>query len=281
MLSNLKLTVLSENRVVNPKLIAEQGLSVLVETPNGNVLFDTGQTHSLLHNAEQLGIDLSTIKRVFLSHGHFDMTGGLRFLLQQVHPLEVVCHPNLFNKKYKVVDQERVEIGVPWEKRDLEAHGANFILKTRPMELLPDVWISGEIPRLTDYEYIEETYQERILESYIHDELHDDMSLIIKTTKGLIVLMGCGHSGPINTLKHAMRIMGENRLHAVVGGMHLHHAPDDKIDKIVKNLRKLNPDYLIPLHCCGFRTINRLFNLFKERVLLFNVGDSFVFQDEK
>jgi 7,8-dihydropterin-6-yl-methyl-4-(beta-D-ribofuranosyl)aminobenzene 5'-phosphate synthase len=220
-------------------------------------------------------INLKKIKKVVLSHGHFDMTGGLRFLLEEVTPLEVYCHPNLFNKKFKVRDKERVEIGVPWEKAELEGMGAKFVLKTHPKEIMKDVWISGEIPRLTGYEYIDETYQERILESFIHDELHDDLALIINTVKGLVILLGCGHSGPINTIKHAMRITGNGKVHAVVGGMHLQQAPEDKIDQITYHLIQLNPDYVIPLHCCGFRCINQLYNLLRERVLLFNVGDTF------
>lgn len=275
MLSKVKLTVLSENRVTNPKLIAEQGLSILVETPDGKLLFDTGQTDAMLHNARELKVDLSKVRHIVLSHGHFDMTGGLSYLLSKNKNLEVICHPNLFNKKFNVIDNERVDIGVRWEKNDLEKKGAKFILKTRPMQILPDVWISGEIPRLTEYEDIDETYQERVLESFIHDELHDDMALIIKTTKGLIILMGCAHSGPVNTVKHAMRIMGVNKIHAIAGGMHLHRAPDEKIDKVIRNLVKLKPDYFIPLHCCGFRSINLLYNLMKDHVLLFNVGDTF------
>jgi 7,8-dihydropterin-6-yl-methyl-4-(beta-D-ribofuranosyl)aminobenzene 5'-phosphate synthase len=205
------------------------------------------------------------------------MTGGLKFLLKEIQTPRVICHPNIFNKKYKIVGNEKVEIGIPWEKSELEDLGAHFIQKTRPMELLPDVWVSGEIPRLTDYEYIDETYQERVLESYIHDELHDDMALIIKTERGLIVLLGCGHAGPINTLKHAMRITGINKIHAVMGGMHLHRAPDKKVENITQHLINLNPEFAIPLHCCGFRSINMLYSAMKNKVLLYNVGDTFEF----
>lgn len=275
MLSQLKLTILDENRVVNPKLIAEQGLSILVETRFHNILFDTGQTDAFLKNAKQLNLDLSSVKTVVLSHGHYDLTGGLEFLLQKHHPLDIVCHPNLFNKKYRMIDLQREEIGVPWEKKRLEEKGANFVLRTHPKEIFPGIWVSGEIPRLTDYEFIDETYQEKVLESYIHDEIHDEQALILETKKGLVILMGCGHAGPINTIKHAMRILHQEKIHAVVGGMHLHRAPDEKIKKIVKNLIRLNPDFVIPLHCCGFRTINQFFNHFKERVRLLNVGDSF------
>jgi 7,8-dihydropterin-6-yl-methyl-4-(beta-D-ribofuranosyl)aminobenzene 5'-phosphate synthase len=275
MLSQLNLTVLSENRVVDPNLIAEQGLSILIDTPHEKILFDTGQTEAFLKNAKQLNINMSTIRKVILSHGHYDHTGGLSSLLQETTPLEVFCHPNLFNKKFNLINGEKLDIGVRWEKADLEDLGARFILKTHPKEILPHIWISGEIPRLTEYEYIAETYQEQILESFIHDEIHDDMVLIIHTKRGLVILLGCGHAGPINSIKHAMRITGENKIHAIIGGMHLHRAPDEKIARIVENLIHLQPDYIVPLHCCGFRAINRLFDFFKDRILLYNVGDSF------
>lgn len=281
MLSDLKLTILCENRVTNPQLIAEQGLAILVETPDNTLLFNTGQTDTIIQNAQALGIDLSSVHSVVLSHGHFDMVGGLPYLLRKVGPLKIYCHPNLFNKKFHITDKGRVEIGVQWEKSELKDLGAKFILKTHPVEIIKDVWISGEIPRLTSYEYIDETYQERVLESYIHDEIHDDMTLIIKTIKGLIILLGCGHAGPVNSIKYAMRVTGINKVHVVMGGMHLHQAPEEKIDSIVYHLIRLNPDYIIPLHCCGFRSINKLYNRLRDRILLFNVGDSFTLNDLK
>ena len=76
--------------------------------------------------------------------------------------------------------------------------------------------------------------------------MHDDIALIIKTTQGLIVLLGCGHSGPVNTLKHAMRITGINKIHAVMGGMHLHRAPDRKVQSITYNLINLKPEVIEP-----------------------------------
>jgi 7,8-dihydropterin-6-yl-methyl-4-(beta-D-ribofuranosyl)aminobenzene 5'-phosphate synthase len=114
-----------------------------------------------------------------------------------------------------------------------------------------------------------------VSESYIHDEIHDDMCLILNTVHGLIVLLGCGHAGPINSIKHALRLTKAKHVYAVMGGMHLHHAPDEKIEKIMHNLELINPDVLIPLHCTGFRMINQMFSLFKDRVKLLNVGDNF------
>lgn len=275
MLANVKLTILAENRVSDPRLLAEQGLSVFIETENGNLLFDVGQTDAFIKNAKELEIDLKSIQAIVISHGHFDHAGGLPHYLREIKHTEVICHPAACNKKYKVYTGGRLEIGVPWKKSKLAAMGANFTTKSHPYEVIPDVWISGEIPRNTKYEKIDEKYQQRVLESYIHDEMHDDMTLIINTKKGLIVLLGCGHAGPVNSLKHAMRVLDQKKVYAVIGGMHLQHVSEDRIKQIINNLKKINPQYLIPLHCTGFTAIQMMFQKFKNRVKLMNVGDSF------
>jgi len=275
MLSEVRLTILVENRTENPKLIAEQGLAIFVETPNGNILFDTGQTDAFIRNAKEININLESLEKIVISHGHYDHTGGLPAFLKEVKPIEIICHPALLNKKFRIYPAGRLDIGTPWEKDEITSAGGEFIFKTHPYEVIPDVWVSGEIPRHAKYEFIDETYQQRVLESYIHDELHDDMCLIINTNKGLIVLLGCGHAGAINSVKHAMRAMDNKHIYAILGGLHLQHCTDEKIEKVVKNLQTLNPDHLIPLHCSGFRAITRMVRLFKDKVHLMNVGDSF------
>ncbi len=275
MLQNVKLTILSENRVVDPNLRAEQGLSVFVETENGNILFDVGQTNALVENAREMDIDLESVQKIVLSHGHYDHTGGLPFVLEIIRSIDVVCHPALTNKKYKIYPAGRTNIGVPWEKRDIISKGAKFIYKTHPFEVIPDVWISGEIPRSSAFEYVEDAYQQKPSVSYLHDEIHDDLCLVLNTSKGLIILLGCGHAGPINSIKQSMRITHNQQIYAIIGGMHLQHSPDEKIKKIVKNLITLDPDYVLPLHCTGFPAITRIITAFPDRVKLLNVGDTF------
>lgn len=275
MLKHAKLTILAENRVSDPRLLAEQGLSIFVETENGNLLFDVGQTDAFLKNAKELEIDLKSIQAAVISHGHYDHSGGLPHFIREIKQTEVICHPAACNKKYKVYTGGRLEIGVPWQKSKLASMGATFTTKSHPYEVIPDVWISGEIPRNTKYEKIDEKYQQRVLESYIHDEIHDDMALILNTKKGLIVLLGCGHAGPVNSLKHAMRVLDQKKIYALIGGMHLQHTSEERIKQVVNNIKKLNPRFIVPLHCTGFTAIQMMFQKFKNRVKLMNVGDSF------
>ncbi len=273
MSSQIKLIILAENRVSHARLLAEQGLSVLIETAQGNLLFDTGQTDAFLRNAKELGKDLSSLKGIVLSHGHYDHTGGLPYYIEAYGKTDIYCHPALSNKKYKVYPGGRLDIGVPWEESKLKFLGANCIYKSHPYEILPGVWLSGEIPRNTSYETIDERYQQRAAESYIHDELHDEQCIALKTEKGLVVLTGCGHAGVINSVKHAMRITGTTELYAVMGGFHLLHTPEERIRMIVHNLERLNPRYIVPLHCTGFNAIHHMYNHFSDRVLLMNVGN--------
>lgn len=277
MLKRVEITILAENRVAAPSLIAEQGLSFHIASPEGQFLFDTGSRDAFIQNAGQLGIDLRQVEKIVFSHGHRDHTGGLYYYLQKFGSATVICHYNIFNRKFRITPGGRLEVGIPQEQKELVRMGGSFIFKAHPFNLSENILTSGEIPRVTKYEEkLADMHQELVLESYITDVLNDDMALAIKTVRGLIVLLGDSHSGPVNSVKHAMIVSGEQKVYAIMGGMKLVDAPMEKIEKIARGLKQIAPEYLIPLHTTGFRAISHFYRIFKDRLLLFNTGDKLV-----
>ena len=255
MLKQVEITILVENSVNIPSLRAEKALSFHIASPEGDFLFDTGHQEAFLHNAERLGIDLGKVRKILFSHGHSDHTGGLFHYLQKFAKAKVICHYNIFNRKFRVYEGGYLEVGIPYGESELKKLGGEFIYKTHPYNLSKNILSSGEIPRLKPNEITAQIHKELVLEDYITDKLRDDMSMVIKTVKGLIVLLGDSHSGPINTVKHAMRIAGINEVYAVLGGMNLIDASMETIEKIARKFEQINPRYLIPLHSTGFRAM--------------------------
>ena len=150
----LKITTLSENTADNLGLLAEWGLSILVEAGDANILLDTGQTISVTHNAKALGIDLKKVNRIVLSHGHSDHTGGLVNVLTTMgKKVEIVAHPDVVGAKYAGKQEDnRENIAMPYQLKQLEKLGARFNLSKEPVKLSADIMTTGEVPMVTDFE---------------------------------------------------------------------------------------------------------------------------------
>ena len=150
-MTNVKITTLSED-TANYGFLAEWGLSILVETDGYRVLVDTGLSFSAVHNARLMGIDLSTIDRIVLTHGHADHTGGLRDVLRLTGEIEVIAHPDIWNAKYTKRGQhpERYN-GIPFQREELEGRGARFNLVKEPYYITDNILTTGEIPMVSGY----------------------------------------------------------------------------------------------------------------------------------
>lgn len=278
MLQKAEITVLVENRVSAANLRAENGLSLHVATPEGNYLFDTGMSDAFLHNAEVLGIDLEKVDKIVFSHGHKDHTGGIYYYLDKYKKATVICHYNIFNRRFRVYEGGRLEVGLPYEESQLVKMGGKFIYKTHPFYLSDDILTTGEIPRVTEYEKPNEIHQQLVIQDYITDELHDDMAMVLVSAEGLIILLGDCHSGVVNTATYAMEITATKKIYCIIGGMNLARASNETIQQEIAGLKALNPRYLAPLHSTGFRAMNQMYNTFgEERVLLLNTGDRFIY----
>jgi len=261
---SVTLSVLCENSVARPgRLIGEHGFACLIEAGGQSWLFDTGQGLGLLPNAGEMKKNLRTVAGVILSHGHYDHSGGLFPLLNsfQGQELPVYAHPDIFTSRFWRSNYEQRDIGMPVERSALEASGGVFRLSSEPSWLDESLCLSGEVPRVTSFETGDPHLVVRCDGEYVPDPLRDDQSLAITTERGLIILLGCAHAGVINILEHFIRLTGEDRILALVGGTHLGPLSDDQYHATLKALRPYHIGKIGVSHCTG---LSRSVHLFAE-----------------
>jgi 7,8-dihydropterin-6-yl-methyl-4-(beta-D-ribofuranosyl)aminobenzene 5'-phosphate synthase len=251
-------------------LLAEHGFSALVSVRRGAVttrlLFDTGLSpDAMVTNAARLGIDLSDIQAVILSHGHFDHAGGLAGLAGRrgVRSLPMVVHPLIWSRRRQAVPgQEPMEMPT-LSRRALDSEGFTVIERREPSLLVDGcVLITGEVDRTTEFERgMPPAHQWWTGSAWEHDPLIlDDQALVVNVRdRGLVVLTGCGHSGVVNIVRQAQRLTGVTGLHALIGGLHLNGpAFEPIIGTTVDALVGLAPELIVPGHCTGWRAQHAL-----------------------
>jgi 7,8-dihydropterin-6-yl-methyl-4-(beta-D-ribofuranosyl)aminobenzene 5'-phosphate synthase len=270
-----KITTLVENTVAQSgkKLIGEHGLSFYIETQNNKILFDTGQNLAISNNAQVLGIDLSLIDTVILSHGHYDHTGGLKSLLECNRDFRLYAHPDVFGQKVKGAEDNFKYIGIPVDKHFLEEKGIDIKLDKNPAQICPGIMTTGEIPLENDFEGLESVFYIKNENGVVADTLADDQAVILDMDKGVTVLLGCSHRGVINTLTQVVRLTGKKRIHAILGGLHLGKASEAKLSNIMDHLRGFGLEKMGVGHCTGTRAFLALANEFPNRVFLNTVGN--------
>lgn len=270
----LRITTLSENTASIDDFIAEWGLSILIETEKTKILLDTGQGYSCVHNADTLGIDLRDIDKIVLSHGHFDHTGGLRDVLRRIkRKVEIIAHPNIWQPKYsRRRSGEPRYIGIPFCQNELESRGAIFILDNKPIKIDSSIMTTGEIPMSTSYEEVDAALFVKEDSGWKPDEVMDDQALIIKTEAGLVIILGCAHRGMMNTIYHARRLAGDERICAIIGGSHLISASEEHFRQTVTALRELGNPRLGLCHCTDLKAISHLAQEFGENFFFNKAG---------
>jgi len=268
-----KVTIVCENCVFNqPGAIAEHGLSIFMETDRGNYLLDTGQGKAVVNNALVLGLDLKTIKGIIMSHHHWDHTGGLGSVLDLKGAVDIYAHPSFFKESYNIGGGMVRYIGVPYPRPLLEGKGATFKFSNEFRQIEPGMWLTGEVPRRTDYELGDKNQVVKSNGGYVKDDILDDQSVVIETEKGLLVVLGCCHSGIINTLSYIMEKMGQRPIYAVIGGTHLGPVGDEQREKSIDALKAFDIERLGVSHCTGLKTASRLAGQFGDRFFFCNVG---------
>jgi len=272
----MKVTVVVDNCVppsARAPFIAEHGLALLIEQDGARILFDTGQSATVVHNLSLLGVHPSSLDAIVISHGHYDHTGGLMAVLQHAaKPLPVYAHTDIFQSRVSIAGKRHF-IGIPFTRSQLTELGAEWKLSTKPAEIVPGLWFSGQIPRETEYE----KGDSRLLTCQAdgpcsEDPLLDDISLFMGSPQGLRVIGGCTHSGIINTINYGLTLTGQVKLHTWIGGTHLGPVSAGQQNDTLLALEHFNPELIAANHCTGFAMMAELHRRFAEQFVPAFVG---------
>ncbi len=271
----IRVTTLIEN-TASLGFMGEWGLSMLIEADGIKVLFDTGPSFSTVHNAGLLGVNLADVDRIVISHGHNDHIGGLRDVLKLTGKKEVIAHPAIWDRKFaQRENQPERFIGVPYTMDELQSLGASFHLTKEPVKLSHSMMTTGEVPMITDYEQIDPFLFVKEDGQLKPDSLADDLAIVIDTDFGLVVILGCSHRGIVNTLRHAQKLTGKEKIYAAVGGTHLFPASKGRLVKTAAALKAMGIQRLGVSHCTGFAASAWLAGEFGEAFFLNNAGTRF------
>jgi 7,8-dihydropterin-6-yl-methyl-4-(beta-D-ribofuranosyl)aminobenzene 5'-phosphate synthase len=190
-----------------------------------------------------------------LSHGHYDHTGGLGAVLAETGPRSVFAHPSAFALKYSKKTGELRSIGVPTNRETLESAGMQLRICMAPMEVAPGVLATGPIPRVTEFEQVPAHFLTASAEKsdLVPDGLEDDQAMILGPRSAPVVVLGCAHSGIVNTLLYASELAGTKRFSLIVGGTHLIDADEVRVQKTMEALRQFEIMKIALCHCTGLR----------------------------
>jgi 7,8-dihydropterin-6-yl-methyl-4-(beta-D-ribofuranosyl)aminobenzene 5'-phosphate synthase len=280
--ASLKITILST--MLADQGMGEWGFSALVDVDGRRILFDTGlRPETVLQNARDLGIDLSTVTDVVLSHHHGDHTGGLLALRRELSKKSpaamsrIHVAPGIFLSRRHPGSDEEANPTIAL-KAAMEATGAVFVEHRKPEEILPGVWLSGPVPRPNPERYWGQPASIVTAGGLVPDSIPEDMSLLFNTEKGIVILAGCGHAGTVNTVEYARHILGPRPAYAIIGGLHLFAAPDSALAWTAARLRSARLGYLLGAHCTGIEAVFRIRELAaldRKRAVVAAVGSSF------
>lgn len=273
------ITVLVGDSASGRDLGVEGGLAFHIEAGEDRLLFDTGSSALLVQNARRLGLNLSQISAVALSHGHFDHTGGLPSVWSLAPDAELYAHPAALAPHFtREADGTTRDVGIGKRCREaLRRHRSKIRQTRKSTEMREGLFLTGEIPRIADLEGVDDALASEP-SGVEADPILDDQALFFDTHEGLVVLLGCAHSGVANTLDHIRQLTDGRPIRATLGGMHLEAAGSERVAGTVEALRKSGVEQISPAHCTGAYATSWLWREFPRACTVCSAGTRFVFQ---
>jgi 7,8-dihydropterin-6-yl-methyl-4-(beta-D-ribofuranosyl)aminobenzene 5'-phosphate synthase len=277
-----RITILSTMLVGETAGLGEWGFAALVDADGHRVLVDTGaHPNTVMDNARDLGIDLSDVEEVILTHNHWDHVQGLLTLRREMmkknpKALSIVhVAQGIFDSRPSDHGERNQMIAI---KKEFEATGGRFVVHTSASELFPGAWLTGPVPRPFPERNWSGTGQVLTSSGLVEDNVPEDQSLVLDTPRGLVVLTGCGHAGIVNIVTFAEKHFDKKPIYGIVGGLHLFAANDQQINWTAARLNEYGVGNLLAAHCTGIEATYRLrdtLHLSRATAVVASVGSSF------
>jgi len=279
---NLKITILST--MLAEKGVGEWGFSALVQADSSNILFDSGgRPNIVLDNAKELGVDLSLVRQIVLSHSHGDHTAGWIPLRQQMS----VLNKSAFSVTYVAPEfflEHLSDNGNGYSRKpdsiNYAKTGGKIMIVPTWKEISPGLYLTGSnFPRVTNEKNFPVGYKLRNASGKVVDDtVPEDMSMVIATKYGLVLITGCGHAGVVNIITAIKKKFPGQRIYAAIGGFHLLADTDEQIKWTAENLKNAGVRYFMGAHCTGMEPVYKIKNwagLKNGECIVGSVGSSF------
>jgi len=268
--------------MAGPGLLGQWGLSFLLEFVDAKgksrrVIFDTGvNKQALLYNIRKLKVNMSDINCVVLSHGHADHTAATVEVIKAAGGVKVYAHPHAFLPRFYTDKRgKRQQIGVPKgeQLKEIESAGGEVLLSTKPREVMPGLWSTGQIRRVSFENIIILSQREKLTivadGKEIKDKILDDQALWMDVEGiGPLVITGCAHAGLVNTFLHVQKIGHFKHIRGMLGGTHLVGRSEEYLQQTIKELKQFGLTMISPCHCTGFKATARLWQAFNEAFVM-------------
>jgi 7,8-dihydropterin-6-yl-methyl-4-(beta-D-ribofuranosyl)aminobenzene 5'-phosphate synthase len=278
----LKVTLLSTMLVAEPVGFGEWGFSALVEADGHRILVDTGaHPETVLQNARDMNIDLSDVQEVVLTHNHDDHVTGLLTLRREMmkkNPAALsIVHvaKGIFYSRPSAQGESNPMIAI---RKAYEATGGRFIENSGGADIFPGAWLTGPVPRKYPERNWSMSGKVQTPDGLVEDTVPEDQSLVLDTTRGLVVLTGCGHAGIVNILTYTAAKYPGRAVDAVIGGLHLFAASDEQLNWTGDEFKQFKVANLLGAHCTGIEAVYLLrqrAGLTRRTALVGAVGSTF------
>ncbi len=268
-MSTYKITTLIDNLAPRSPLVGEHGLSILIEAPGKNILMDVGQGNGFIKNAKTLGIDLSSITDLVISHGHYDHTGGLEEFIKINKTAKIYIKPDAVKNKLR---KNKTYIGIPKNIREMLQERATFVSEN--IEISKNIHL---IANIETFNQEETNYQGMFINeegAIVQDTFEDELFIAIIKDNKVSIINGCAHKGITNIMRTTTKIFNMP-INILFGGLHLNASGEKRRKNIIEQIKNINAEKIITNHCTGLLAFHELKTIFENKVFYGYSGETF------